>query len=78
MFLVSEIFDTFKMLGTLQRVMEMRIPEDTKRNYISRIKEINTILQTYEIGEMMIENCTLDESSTVFSRINSRVLTFHV
>lgn len=72
MFLVSEIFDTFKMLGTLQRVMEMRIPEDTKRNYISRIKEINTILQTYEIGEMMIENCTLDESSTVFSRINSK------
>lgn len=69
---VSELFDTFKMLGVLQQVMSEDIDEETKKKYIERIKDVNTILQTYEIGEMFIENCTLDESSTVFSRINSK------
>lgn len=69
---VSELYDTYKMLGVLQQIMEEKIDEDKKKKYIERVKEVNTILQTYEIGEMFIENCTLDESSTVFSRINSK------
>ena len=68
---VSKIYDTFTMLGLLQDIMSSGLTEEKTKLYINRIKEINTILQTYEIGEMIIENCTLDESSTVFSRINS-------
>lgn len=68
--LLSDVFDTFEMLGILQKVMVMHDVE--KRNdYITKIKMLNTILQSYEIGEMILENCTLDEASTVFSRINS-------
>ena len=69
---VSKIYDTFTMLGLLQDIMNSGLSEEKTKLYINRIKEINTILQTYEIGEMIIENCTLDESSTVFSRINSQ------
>lgn len=69
---VSEVYDTYKMLGVLQQIMAENIDDDKKKRYIERVKEVNTILQTYEIGEMFIENCTLDESSTVFSRINSK------
>lgn len=69
--LLSDVFDTFEMLGILQKVMQM--PDVEKRNdYITKIKMLNTILQSYEIGEMILENCTLDEASTVFSRINSK------
>lgn len=69
---VSKIYDTFTMLGLLQDIMNSGLSEEKSKLYINRIKEINMILQTYEIGEMIIENCTLDESSTVFSRINSQ------
>lgn len=69
---VAKIYDTFSMLGLLQDIMNSGLTEEKTKLYINRIKEINTILQTYEIGEMIIENCTLDESSTVFSRINSK------
>jgi hypothetical protein len=69
---VSNIYDTFKMLGLLQDISNSGLTEEKTKLYINRIKEINTILQTYEIGEMIIENCTLEESSTVFSRINSK------
>ena len=69
--LLSDVYDTFEMLGILQKVMLM--PDVEKRNnYITKIKMLNTILQSYEIGEMILENCTLDEASTVFSRINSK------
>lgn len=69
---VSEIYDTFSLLGLFQKIMASELPEEKAKQYVNRLKEINTILQTYEIGEMIIENCTLDESSTVFSRINSK------
>lgn len=69
---VSDVFDTFKMLGLLQRIQKDVKDEEKARIYIDRVKELNTILQQYEIGEVIIENCTLEESSTVFSRINSK------
>lgn len=69
--LLSDVYDTFAMLGVLQKLME--IPDVGKRNdYITKVKMLNTVLQSYEIGEMILENCTLDEASTVFSRINSK------
>lgn len=69
---VSDVFDTFKMLGLLQQIQKEIKDEEKARLYIERVKELNTILQQYEIGEVIIDNCTLEESSTVFSRINSK------
>lgn len=69
---VSKIYDTYAMLGLLQDISNSGLSEEKTKLYVDKIKEINTILQTYEIGEMIIENCTLEESSTVFSRINSK------
>lgn len=72
LYAVSDVFDTFKMLGLLQSIQNEITDEDLSRKYIERIKELNTILQQYEIGEVLIDNSTLEESSTVFSRINSK------
>ena len=69
--LVSEVYDTFRMLGILQQFMEIEDVE--KRNdYIKKVKELNTILQSYEIGEIELDDCSLDEAGEVFSRINSK------
>lgn len=69
---VSDVFDTFKMLGLLQQIQKDIKDEEKARIYIERVKDLNTIFQQYEIGEVIIDNCTLEESSTVFSRINSK------
>lgn len=69
--LVSDVYDTFRMLGVLQQFME--IEDIEKRNdYIKKVKELNTILQSYEIGEIELNDCSLDEAGEVFSRINSK------
>lgn len=69
--LVSDVYDTFKMLGVLQQFMD--IYDIEKRNdYIKKVKELNTILQSYEIGEIELDDCSLDEAGEVFSRINSK------
>lgn len=72
LYAVSDVFDTFKMLGLLQGIQKDIKNEELAYKYIERIKELNTILQQYEIGEVLIDNSTLEESSTVFSRINSK------
>lgn len=71
-YLLSDIYDTIKTLGIMQEIMQSSISPSDKERYIYRLKEVNTILQSYEIGEMILENCTLEESSTAFSRINSK------
>ncbi len=69
---VCDLYDTLKMLGVLQELMGSGDKSPDMENKISRLKEINMILQSYEIGEIIIENCPLEDSSTVFSRINSK------
>ena len=40
--------------------------------YVNRARKINSILQGYQIGEILLENCDINEASTVFSRLNSK------
>lgn len=69
--LLSDVYDTFSMLGILQKYMDVE-NVSVRNDYIVKIKKLNTILQSYEIGEVILDDCSLDEASTVFSRINSK------
>lgn len=70
-FQLSEIYDTFRMLGLMERINN-EYNLDKARKYIEQVKTLNTILQGYTIGEVLIDNCTLQEASEAFSRINSK------
>lgn len=71
-FAVSDIYDTFSLLGKLQELAKtIEADSSVLRQYVDKAKNLNAILQAYTIGEMMIDNCSIDEASEVFSRINS-------
>lgn len=72
MVLVSDVYDTLKMLNLLQSMMQSVKDEKLLIKYLTNIKELNAALQSYEITEVFISNCSLDDSSNVFSRINSK------
>ena len=69
--LLSDVYDTFSLLGILQEYMDIE-NVSVRNDYIVKLKKLNTILQSYEIGEIILDDCSLDEASTVFSRINSK------
>lgn len=70
---VSEIYDTFIMLEKMQQIVEYYKTDTFKaQTYVSRARKMNSILQSYQIGEILLENCDINEASTVFSRLNSK------
>ena len=69
---LPDIYDTFSLLNCLQDILKNVTDKERASKYIERAKLMNTRLQSYEIGEVMIENCSLNEAGTVFSRINSK------
>lgn len=68
---VSDIFDTFSLLGCLQKIQQTYEPE-TARKYIDRAKELNSQLQEYVVSKITIGDCGLDEATIAFSRLNSK------
>lgn len=68
---VADIYDTFKLLGKLQDILSDKELQKKAKLYIERAKQMNAILQGYTIGEVKMDNCSLDDAKTVFSRINS-------
>lgn len=72
MVLVSEVYDTMRMLNLFQQMMQEIEDEKKRISYITQIKELNTVLQSYEVGEIFINKCSLTDSCNVFSRINSK------
>ena len=72
MVLLSEVYDTMRMLNLFQRMMQEIEDEKKRISYITQIKELNTVLQSYEVGEIFINKCSLTDSCNVFSRINSK------
>lgn len=72
MVLLSDVYDTMRMLNLFQQML-LEIEDEKKRiSYITQIKELNTVLQSYEVGEIFINKCSLNDSCNVFSRINSK------
>ncbi len=68
---VSDIFDTFQLLGCLQSIQQAYAPETAKK-YIDRAKELNSRLQEYVVSKITIGDCDLDEATVAFSRLNSK------
>lgn len=72
MVLLSEVYDTMRMLNLFQQMLQEIEDEKKRISYITQIKELNTVLQSYEVGEIFINKCSLTDSCNVFSRINSK------
>lgn len=69
---LPDVYDTLSLLNCLQNLMSSVQDKEKLKEYVERAKAMNAKLQSYEIGEVQIENCSLDEAGTVFSRINSK------
>lgn len=69
--LISDIYDTFTMLTRLQTIRDS-LGEEKAKKYVETAQRMNAVLQSYETGEIMLNNCTLEEAGVVFSRINSK------
>lgn len=69
---VADLYDTFRLLDLLQEIQKDIQDGETAIKYIKRAKEINAVFQSYQIGELLFENYSLDEAGTVFARINSK------
>ncbi|TFH81217.1 DUF262 domain-containing protein [Segatella hominis] len=69
---LPDVYDTLSLLTCLQKLMSSISDKEKLATYVDRAKAMNARLQSYEIGEVQIENCSLDEAGTVFSRINSK------
>lgn len=69
---VSDLFDTFVMLGKLQEIVTNEAYTAKAQLYADRAKQINSILQEYMVNQVSLEHCSLEEASIVFSRINSK------
>lgn len=67
---VSDIYDTFSLIGKLQEMSQKLADDNLTFEYLEKAKNLNAILQGYTIGEMMLDNCSIDEASEVFGRIN--------
>ena len=70
--LVSDIYDTFVMLEKLQHILSVVDNPEKRRKYVENARRLNSVLQGYVIGEMLLDGCSLDEASIVFTRINSK------
>lgn len=65
---LSDIYDTFSLLTKCQSVL--KIPDSQK--YIEKARNINSVLQTYELGEIIMSDASLDEAQVAFTRLNSK------
>lgn len=68
---VSDIYDTFTLLGKLQKIRES-YDEETARKYVELAKRVNYQLQQYVVSKITLEDCSLDDAVVAFSRLNSK------
>ncbi|MDE6791707.1 MAG: DUF262 domain-containing protein [Muribaculaceae bacterium] len=68
---VSDIFDTFRLLGKMEEIRSQLSSEEADI-YIQRAKELNSVLQEYMVSKVTISECSLEEATDVFSRLNSQ------
>ncbi len=65
---VSDIYDTLSLLKRGQAMVEM----DDTQLYIERARKLNSILQQYVVGEIIMNDGTLEEARMAFTRLNSK------
>jgi len=67
---ISDIYDTLTLIDKIAGLSKEKYG-DKASVYQTRAKLLNTTLQTYTVGEFYLSECSLNESTEVFSRINS-------
>lgn len=69
---LSEAFDTYALVGYLERLKGSDLPEVVKLKYADKAKLVNKILQSYELGYINVKGGTIEEAVEIFSRLNSK------
>ena len=69
---LSEAFDTYSLVGYLERLKGSDLSETMKLKYADRAKYVNKILQSYELGYINVKGGTIDDAVEIFSRLNSK------
>lgn len=70
--LLSEGFDTYSLIGYLERLKSSSLPEPQKKMYAEKAKQVNRILQSYELGYINVRGGSIDDAVEIFSRLNSK------
>ena len=69
---LSEAFDTYSLIGYLERLKSSALSETQKRVYAEKAKHVNRILQSYELGYINVRGGSIDDAVEIFSRLNSK------
>lgn len=67
-----EAFDTYSLVGYLERLRGSHLSDEVKLKYANRAKHVNKILQSYELGYINVKGGNIDEAVEIFSRLNSK------
>ena len=65
---LCDIYDTFALLTKCQSVLNLK----DSQKYIERARNINSVLQSYEVGEIIMSDASLDVAQVAFTRLNSK------
>lgn len=69
---VSDLFDTFKLLGVLETLSSKIDDAEKRERYLNEAKYINVRLQNYTVAEVKIDQCSIEDAREVFLRVNSK------
>ncbi len=69
---LSEAFDTYSLVGYLERLKGSDLEETEKFKFADKAKHVNKTLQSYELGYINVKGGTIDEAVEIFSRLNSK------
>ena len=70
---ISDIFDTFSLITVLQNLSEKYGAKEKNLSvYLDNAKKLNSKLQEFQIVQLTLDYCDLEEANIVFSRINSK------
>ena len=72
---ITDAFDTFTLVDYLERLRSAELPDEQKRKYAERAKDINKTFASYEIGYIVVYGGNIDEAVQIFSRLNSKSTT---
>ena len=70
--LLSEAFDSYLLIGYLERLKSSSLAVSKKQHYADKAKQVNRILQSYELGYINVKGGSIDDAVEIFSRLNSK------
>lgn len=69
---LSEAFDSFALVGYLERLKNSNLPDSKKKEYATKAKEVNKTLMAYEISYTIVRGGNIEDAVEIFSRLNSK------